>query len=95
MHILTEKNTSLAYITESDKTYKVICSCICFLFDFLVSVLPSDSRGDGTRVVVVAVNNTTRNCIAPRVTAPTNNYLATKSNHDNDKDDDSDEQDNR
>jgi len=39
-------------------TYKVICSCIDFLFYFRVSVLPSDCTSDDTRAVAVAIDKT-------------------------------------
>jgi len=33
-----------------------VCSCICFLFDFLASVLLSDCTNDGIQAAEVAVN---------------------------------------
>jgi len=42
-----------------------VCSCICFLFDFLASVLLSDCTNDGIQAAEVAVNKTiTLKCTA-------------------------------
>lgn len=59
MHFLDEKKPAYPRLLKIKVTYKVICSCIGFLFDFQVSVLPSDCTSDDTQAAAVAVNNTT------------------------------------